>query len=213
MCVIAGYSGNRRAAPLLIEMMKKIEYVDGGYATGIATVHEGKIYYAKSIGDVEMLLRTTDAMDLPGTVGIIHSRPNGEFFTVTHPYFDADMSIAMVENGGTGATGCQALYDEFNRVMDDLLDQGIVSPASRDLNAARVADVKDLICSVSHTVKQDGFLCVCEVLPQILADIQITNTHKPRNLAALSYRIAFLSCSLRPSEKKRSSSDSAYATG
>lgn len=137
MCVIAGYSGKRRAAPLLIEMMKKIEYVDGGYATGIATVHEGKIYYAKAIGDVEMLLRTTDAMDLPGTVGIIHTRPNGEFFTITHPYFDADMTVAMVENGGTGATGCQALYDEFNRVMDELLDQGIVSPASRDLNAER----------------------------------------------------------------------------
>ena len=99
MCVIAGYSGKRRAAPLLIEMMKKIEYVDGGYATGIATVHEGKIYYAKAIGDVEMLLRTTDAMDLPGTVGIIHTRPNGEFFTITHPYFDADMTVAMVENG------------------------------------------------------------------------------------------------------------------
>lgn len=31
MCVIAGYSGNRRAAPILIEMMKKIEYYDGGY--------------------------------------------------------------------------------------------------------------------------------------------------------------------------------------
>ena len=46
MCVIAGYSGNRRAAPILIEMLRKIEYYDGGYATGIATVHEGKIYYA-----------------------------------------------------------------------------------------------------------------------------------------------------------------------
>ena len=26
MCVIAGYSGNKRAAPILIEMMKKTEY-------------------------------------------------------------------------------------------------------------------------------------------------------------------------------------------
>ena len=67
MCVIAGYSGKRRAAPILIEMLKKIEYFDGGYATGIATVHEGKIYCAKAIGDVEMLLRTTNALDLPGT--------------------------------------------------------------------------------------------------------------------------------------------------
>ena len=136
MCVIAGYSGSRRAAPILIEMMKRIEYVDGGYATGIATVHEGKIYYAKAIGDVEMLLRTTNAMDLPGTVGIIHTRPGGEFFSTCHPYFDAEGRLAMVENGGTGATGCEALYREFADVMNDLLDSGIVSPASRDLDAA-----------------------------------------------------------------------------
>ncbi|MBQ8310306.1 MAG: hypothetical protein IJX80_04745 [Clostridia bacterium] len=33
MCVIAGYSGKRRGAPILIEMMKKIEYVVGGYTS------------------------------------------------------------------------------------------------------------------------------------------------------------------------------------
>ena len=137
MCVIAGYSGNRQAAPILIEMLKKIEYYDGGYATGIATIHEGKLYYAKAIGDVEMLVRTTDALSLPGTTGIIHTRPNGEFFTVTHPYFDAEGKLAMVENGGTGATGCAELYAEFQAVMDEFLDRGIVSPASRDLDPAR----------------------------------------------------------------------------
>ncbi len=135
MCVIAGYSGKRRAAPILIEMLKKIEYFDGGYATGIATVHEGKIYCAKAIGDVEMLLRTTNALDLPGTTGIIHTRPNGEFFSVTHPYFDARGKLAMVENGGTGATACPALHAEFCAVMNEMLDRGIVSPSSRDLNA------------------------------------------------------------------------------
>ena len=29
MCVIAGYTGSRRAAPILIEMLKKVEYFDG----------------------------------------------------------------------------------------------------------------------------------------------------------------------------------------
>ncbi|MBE6589893.1 MAG: hypothetical protein E7643_06920 [Ruminococcaceae bacterium] len=134
MCVIAGYTGKRRAAPVLIEMLKRIEYYDGGYATGIATVHEGKIYYAKAIGDVEMLLRTSDALDLPGTTGIIHTRPNGEFFSNCHPYFDADGKLAMVENGGTGATACPELHAEFCAVMNDFLDRGIVSPASRDLD-------------------------------------------------------------------------------
>ena len=74
MCIIAGYSGNKNAAPILIEMMKKEEFVDGGLSTGIATIHEGKLYYRKVVGDVDTLLRETDALSLPGTTGIIHSR-------------------------------------------------------------------------------------------------------------------------------------------
>ena len=66
MCVIAGYSGNKRAAPILIEMMRKTEYIDGGLSTGIATIHEGKLYVRKVLGDTDMLVRETDALDLPG---------------------------------------------------------------------------------------------------------------------------------------------------
>ena len=47
MCIIAGYSGNKPAAPILIEMLKKAEYIDGGLSTGIATIHEGKLYMRK----------------------------------------------------------------------------------------------------------------------------------------------------------------------
>ena len=68
MCIIAGYAGSRRAAPILIEMLKKTEYIDGGLSTGIATIHEGKLHWRKVIGDVDELLRSTDAIDLPGTV-------------------------------------------------------------------------------------------------------------------------------------------------
>ena len=47
MCNIAGYTGSRRAAPILLEMIKKQEYIDGSLSTGIATIHEGKLYTAK----------------------------------------------------------------------------------------------------------------------------------------------------------------------
>ncbi len=57
MCNIAGYIGNRPAAPILIEMLRKQEWLDGGLSTGIATIHEGKLYYAKVVGDVEALVR------------------------------------------------------------------------------------------------------------------------------------------------------------
>ena len=40
MRVIAGYSGNRRAAPILIEMIRREQFFDGGKVTGIVTIHE-----------------------------------------------------------------------------------------------------------------------------------------------------------------------------
>ena len=86
MCNIAGYVGARRAAPILIEMLKRQEFYDGGMATGIATIHEGKLYFRKVLGDVETLLRETDALELPGTIGIIHSRPGGGYLHFGHPH-------------------------------------------------------------------------------------------------------------------------------
>ena len=46
MCNIAGYTGFRRAAPVLIDMIRREEGFLGGYYTGIATIHEGKVYSA-----------------------------------------------------------------------------------------------------------------------------------------------------------------------
>ena len=41
MCNIAGYVGNKPAAPILLEMLRNQEGLAGGYYTGIATRHEG----------------------------------------------------------------------------------------------------------------------------------------------------------------------------
>ena len=133
MCVIAGYTGNRRAAPILIEMLRKIEYFDGGYATGIATIHEGKLYYAKAKGNVDMLVRMTDALQLPGTTGIIHSRPGFDFFSTTHPFLDNDEKLALVTNGTFAGTATPEYYAELRVVADELVDRGICSRCGEDI--------------------------------------------------------------------------------
>lgn len=123
MCNIAGYIGNRQAAPILIEMLRRQEWLDGGLGTGIATIHEGKIYHAKVTGNVEDLVNQTDALLLPGTIGIIHSRPDGKPFEYVHPFVTKNGKIAVVENG----TFCrdERSVAKRNAVADLLWDSGV----------------------------------------------------------------------------------------
>lgn len=125
MCIIAGYTGNKQAAPILIEMLKKTEYIDGGLSTGIATIHEGKLYMRKVVGDVETLLRETDALDLPGTTGIIHSRTGGNHVEHAHPFLSDDEELALVLNGTTWGCGTDEFYRAINARMNELYDRGI----------------------------------------------------------------------------------------
>ena len=106
MCNIAGYVGTRAAAPILIEMMRKQEGLDAGFYTGIATIHEGKIYCAKVVGTVDDLISNTDALNLPGTIGIIHSRTPGGKNQCNeewaHPFTtirDGEIETAYIANG------------------------------------------------------------------------------------------------------------------
>ena len=103
MCNIAGYIGPDRAAPILLKMLEREEAFDAGCYAGIATVHEGKLYWRKVVGSVRELIRQTDAMELPGTIGIIHGRtPGGGDWTWAHPFVAPDESFAYVANGATG---------------------------------------------------------------------------------------------------------------
>lgn len=105
MCNIAGYIGTKPAAPILIEMMRKQEAFDAGFFTGIATIHEGKIHYAKVVGNLDTLLSTTDAASLPGTIGFIHGRTPGgpgEDREWAHPFTterDGIVESAIASNG------------------------------------------------------------------------------------------------------------------
>ena len=123
MCNIAGYAGTKQAAPILIEMIKKQENFDGGLSTGIATVHEGKLYWAKVLGNADDLAKKTDALNFPGSVGIIHSRPDDDFFVNAHPFIAEDEKTALVENGNPFKT--EKLMKIRDGITDTLLKGGV----------------------------------------------------------------------------------------
>lgn len=126
MCNIAGYIGSRRAAPILMEMIRAQEGWGGGYYTGIATIHEGRIYYAKLTGDADRLARETAAMNLPGTIGIIHSRSkSGGGDQWAHPFIggrNGKETMAYVANGSYGCFADRT--EEASRIAASLVEDG-----------------------------------------------------------------------------------------
>ena len=125
MCVIAGYCGNRQAAPILVEMLKRGQFFDGGKATGIVTIHEGKLYSAKVIGDVDEFLRNYNVEDFPGTCGLIHSRPAANNVEHAHPFISHDGKCGLVGNGTQGVGVFPPVFlAEFIVGVPDEIEQG-----------------------------------------------------------------------------------------
>jgi glucosamine--fructose-6-phosphate aminotransferase (isomerizing) len=102
MCGIVGYIGDRQAAPVLLNGLSKLEY--RGYdSAGIAVYNGQDIDMMKSKGRLKVLSELThDGQNLPGTVGIGHTRwaTHGSPSDVNaHPHFNKDKSIVVVHNG------------------------------------------------------------------------------------------------------------------
>lgn len=120
MCNIAGYVGERRAAPVLLEMLRRQQDFDGGMCAGIATIHEGRLYYRKIVGSVDDLIRHTDALYLPGNIGIAHTRPGGtpSGYVLAHPFITPDETMAGVTNG-TGIGNPANRVQELAEMLED----------------------------------------------------------------------------------------------
>ena len=145
MCNIAGYVGQRRAAPILIDMIRRQEGLAGGYYTGIATIHEGRIYYAKLTGYTDRLVSLTEAADLPGNIGIIHTRSkSGGGDRWAHPFVSrqgGEIKLAYVANG---SAGCFGIDDEqYIALARGLEESGFVMESKDSVERRGYATLPD----------------------------------------------------------------------
>ena len=101
MCGIVGYIGKKKAEPILINGLLRLEY--RGYdSAGIATIEESGIKVIKKKGRVANLLETHETAELEGTIGIAHTRwaTHGKPTDInSHPHMDNKRTIAVVHNG------------------------------------------------------------------------------------------------------------------
>ena len=103
MCGIVGYIGDKQAAPLLLDGLKKLEY--RGYdSAGLAIVGDDEsITVAKERGRLSALYEITNGGEaIRGCVGIGHTRwaTHGEPNRINaHPHVSMSGRVALVHNG------------------------------------------------------------------------------------------------------------------
>ncbi|MBT4478195.1 MAG: glutamine--fructose-6-phosphate transaminase (isomerizing) [Flavobacteriales bacterium] len=103
MCGIVAYVGNRRAFPILIKGLQRLEY--RGYdsaGVGLIAQDHNKITVYKHSGKVSDLLDYIGEKDTNGSIGIGHTRwathgaPNQQN---SHPHDSSDNSFSLIHNG------------------------------------------------------------------------------------------------------------------
>jgi len=101
MCGIVGYLGNREAASILINGLKRLEY--RGYdSAGIAVINKQDIQLSREVGKIRNLEDSLIGHMPVGQIGIGHTRwathgqPSRDN---AHPHLDGSGNIALIHNG------------------------------------------------------------------------------------------------------------------
>ena len=117
MCGIIGYIGNSKAAPILWEGLKRLEY--RGYdSAGICTINDNQILVEKDIGKIEEIETKINFNNLNGNVGISQCRwaTHGKVTKENaHPHCDNNNKISIVHNG---------IIENFQELKDMLIKKG-----------------------------------------------------------------------------------------
>jgi len=126
MCGIFGcILKNSDVAPLIHAALKRLEY--RGYdSVGEATVNEGRVHIKKDVGKIDTVHAVLNLDDLPGRVGIGHTRwaTHGAPYRVNaHPHMDCSQEVAVVHNG---------IIENFAELKIELENRGHVFRSKTD---------------------------------------------------------------------------------
>ena len=127
MCGIVAVTGYKKALPLLLNGLEKLEY--RGYdSSGIAIINSDtkKIICNKAKGKLKNLLNNVSRQNITGTVGIGHTRwaTHGKpEVKNAHPHFDSSGKVAVVQNG---------IIENFQELKNKLEKEGIIFNSDTD---------------------------------------------------------------------------------
>ena len=172
------------AAPLIHASLKSLEY--RGYdSVGIATINKNKICLKKDQGKIDEVHRIINLDDLPGKIGIGHTRwaTHGAPLKINaHPHLDCTGQIAVVHNGiienfselklELENLGHRFVSKTDTEVIPHLIEETLKKDSSLSLADAVLETVKALegsyAIAVISTREPDKIICVRNESPLVL---------------------------------------------
>jgi glucosamine--fructose-6-phosphate aminotransferase (isomerizing) len=150
MCGIIGVVQKRGdVAPFIHQALKRLEY--RGYdSVGVTTIENHKLYMKKDKGKVEEVHRKLDLDEMPGSIGIGHTRwaTHGiPSMLNSHPHFDCNNEIAVVHNG---------VIDNFLELRKELSAKGhkLKSETDTEIIPHMIEDYMKDGLDLVHAVKE-----------------------------------------------------------
>lgn len=125
MCGIVGYLGTKKAYPILINGLQRLEY--RGYdSAGIALLNDNDLVIYKEKGKVKALENICNNETTDGNIGIGHTRwaTHGEANQMNaHPHTTDYKNLAMVHNG---------IIENYATIKEELMNRGHVFHSDTD---------------------------------------------------------------------------------
>lgn len=125
MCGIVGYLGRKKAVPILIDNLKRLEY--RGYdSAGVAIIRDSSLVVEKSVGKLSKLETIVLPKDYTSTIGIGHTRwaTHGKPSDINaHPHTDCKGEIALVHNG---------IIENYLELKEELISKGHIFRSETD---------------------------------------------------------------------------------
>lgn len=167
MCGIFGYTGTKRAAPILIDGLKTLEY--RGYDSAGMFIPRDGAYHA--VGIVDNVAKKIPKK-LKGSAGIAHTRwathgaPNQEN---THPHSDCTDSIWIVHNG---------IVENHTHLRKQLIKKGHIF--SSDTDSEVIAHLIEEYVKKGTSFKEAFALALCDI--QGTYGIAVISKNDPENI-------------------------------
>ena len=125
MCGIVGYLGTQKAAGILLEGLKRLEY--RGYdSSGLAVLEDGNLNVTRRVGRVKELVAAVSKETTQATLGICHTRwatHGGVTEKNAHPHLSSDGKITLVHNG---------VIENYNSIRKFLSGKGYTFSSETD---------------------------------------------------------------------------------